>query len=474
MAGTIVHVERDQFRRELLATEDAPLVDYAASNPFSALANAENLSGQAISEFFIQAVSTSEIMPGCCISPMMRGCDDPNDDSPKLQHAAIFCGPRRDRPCRFDQVVPISFYCHHPRADPFDPTQLRSGGETMNDYQTDIYDELSSSVELLFTAQHRVFLFMILVMGRRFRILRWDRAGVISTPSVDYFEQPTIACDYLYHLCRLGDDSLGFDPTATRLRPDDVDFLRINVAALPDAKDVDHSERDLSGGDVREPFTFAYIRSLFRTSLDCDWPRHRLVVQDGGQKHDYLVGKPTFHASGTMGRGTRGYVAYECSSRRFVWLKDAWRASYKITDREGDILAKLNAAKVTNVPTLICHGDVNNQTTITADWWERQSSLLSLIHASRAGSSRLSSDTSSDPVSLSGRKRKRADDAVVDTLTMQADGSMPHAIPETTGPLRQHTHYRVVVAEVCLPLKIFQYGRQLVSIVLDCPIKKYL
>ncbi|EJF56420.1 hypothetical protein DICSQDRAFT_174936 [Dichomitus squalens LYAD-421 SS1] len=337
----------------------------------------------------------------------------------------------------------------------------------MNDDQTEIYDELSSSVELLFTAQHRVFLFMILVMGRRFRILRWDRAGVISTPPVDYFEQPTIACDYLYHLCRLGDDSLGFDPTATRLRPNDVDFLRMDVAALPDAKDVDHSERDLSEGDVREPFTFAYIRSLFRTSLDCDWPRHRLVVQDGGQKHDYLVGKPTFHASGTMGRGTRGYVAYECSSRRFVWLKDAWRASYKITDREGDILAKLNAAKVTNVPTLVCHGDVNNQTTITADWWERQSSLLSR-HASRAGSSRSSSNTSSDPISLSGRKRKRAEDAMVRTLPMQSDGSMPHAIAETTGPLRQHTHYRVVMAEVCLPLKIFQYGQQLVSIVLDC------
>ncbi len=35
------------------------------------------------------------------------------------------------------------------------------------------------------------------------------------------------------------------------------------------------------------------------------------------------------------------------------------------------------------------------------------------------------------------------------------------------GPLPQHTHYRIAVEEVCLPLDSFANGKQLVSLVLD-------
>ncbi|KAI1788214.1 hypothetical protein LXA43DRAFT_894987 [Ganoderma leucocontextum] len=370
----------------------------------------------------------------------------------------------------FNQIVPLEFRRHIPGIDPFEEIQSSAATGEVKRARAQIFKEIAASAELLFASQHRVFLFMFLVIGRRFRLLRWDRAGVLVTPSVDYFDNPAVLRNYLSRLSHLEDVSLGFDPTATRLLPSDVDSLRMDRTALPDVTDLDHSERVLDDDEGGGSVTFAFARSLFRASLASDWPRYRLQVQDGDHKRNFLVGKPAFRAGDITGRGTHGYVAFDCTSKRFVWLKDAWRLSYKVADREGDILAKLNAANISNVPTLVCHGDIADQTTITADWWERKSTLSSTAIMSSPISSSFSSSSTSLTTSgsLGSKKRKREDEPTVNTLSMQPPESTPHATNRSVGPLRQHTHYRIVVEEVCLPLKNFQYGQQLVSIVLDC------
>ena len=83
---------------------------------------------------------------------------------------------------------------------------------------------------------------MVLIMGRRFRLLRWDRSGVIVTPSVDYVEQSVLLCDCLRRLSLLNNISLRFDPTAILLWLRDPDFVRMDAAALEDPSDVDHTE----------------------------------------------------------------------------------------------------------------------------------------------------------------------------------------------------------------------------------------
>ncbi|PIL32484.1 hypothetical protein GSI_05187 [Ganoderma sinense ZZ0214-1] len=225
----------------------------------------------------------------------------------------------------------------------------------------------------------------------------------------------------------------------------------MDVAALPDPTDVSHSERQLEEKDVPHTFVFEYVRSLFRATVHCDWPRYKLQVPDGTCTREYLVGKPLFRAIDMTGRGTRGYVALDCQTGCFVWLKDAWRASYVISETEGDTLQRLNKAGVENVPTLVCHGDIFNQATATGDVWERQHSVPS---PSRRPSSPSPSTTLSASASSGSRKRKRDDGEPGSGSSFQR----PRPTVRSNCPLQQHKHYRIVVQEVCLPLRDFQCG----------------
>ena len=348
--------------------------------------------------------------------------------------------PRRGHPHWTDQKVSLQFSRYVAGADPFTPSRfgpLGSGCAETDRERKRLREQVDATAELLFAAQQRVFLFMVLIMGRRFRILRWDRAGVIVTPSVDYVEQPALLCDSLRRLSLLDDISLGFDPTTTRLRPRDTDFLRMDAAALDDPSDVDHTERSIEEGEIGDSFIFRYVRSLFRKTLSPNWPRYRLQIQDRDNARNYLVGKPLHLPSGVIGRGTRGYVALDCETDRFVWLKDAWCACDLVAEAEGDIVGKLNLAGVANVPTLVCHGHVQDHATVTSEWWE-------ITHGKRT--------SSSSPPASGGIKRKRDD----------ADGRREPC------PFRRHTHYRIAVEEVAMQLTEFRCGKQLVSITLDC------
>ena len=136
----------------------------------------------------------------------------------------LFHGPQEGTQSLVDQLVSVEI----PRAgvDPFDAMDGKPRGSYTKRAQARLYDQISTTADLLFAVQQRVFLFMILIIGRKFRVIRWDRAGTIVTPSVDYFEQPVMFCEILSRLSQLDNHALGFDPSATRIFPCDVDFLR--------------------------------------------------------------------------------------------------------------------------------------------------------------------------------------------------------------------------------------------------------
>lgn len=343
---------------------------------------------------------------------------------------AIFQDGGDNDPCLWDQIVPVEFAQPGAMgADPFNVTKPECDDGEVKDIQELSFKQISATAELLFSSQHRVSLFMLFVLGRKFRVIRWDRAGIVFTPAVDYFEDHATLCDVLSRISRLDASALGFDSSATRIFPGTAEFLQMDSAARQNSGDVDHSERDLRHGEIGGPFVFEYVRSLFRASLDADWPRHRLEVSSGAATHSYLVGKPAFCAASVAGRGTRGYIALDCHTGRFVWLKDVWRMSYMGVDREGDVLHRLNLAGIEGTPTLVCHGDVLEQVTVTSDWSGTLTTSTSPGHS---------------------------------TLPHQHDLNI-----NVCGPLRQHTHYRIAVEEVCLSFDNLVNGKQLVSLVLD-------
>ncbi|KAI1781851.1 hypothetical protein LXA43DRAFT_593736 [Ganoderma leucocontextum] len=349
----------------------------------------------------------------------------------------------------------------------------------------EVRGQITTYSELLQLIQHRVALFMLLILGRRFRLLRWDRAGVIVTKSIDYFKDPDPLCDFLWRISHLSDAALGFDPSAIRLFDSDPEWADMTQRAIALESDLDSTPRVLTldelplpGPAVERPyFVFDYVRKMFAESIaDSRWPRFKLRVSaNWGKTRDFLVGKPVFSANGAVGRATRGYVAVDCQTGRFVWLKDSWRAAYEGVEQEGLILQRLNAEpKIKDVPTLVCHGDVFGQRTITADWWERQNPLsLSSDAAGTSGTRGKKADTVA-PVPLEpaqtvtagprGVKRERGDDlqepfaSPVDDVSDFRKDSL----------IRHHKHYRLVVEEVGMPLKKFLTLHQLVQILLDC------
>ncbi|PIL27024.1 hypothetical protein GSI_10163 [Ganoderma sinense ZZ0214-1] len=340
---------------------------------FALLKSPSELPEDSISQRFITAVRTHHLTPGSTLATTLFDALPTNREAKHKVQAGIYRStdiPKRGHPRWADQKVSFQFSRYVAGIDPFEQSDFDENYTETGRERKKLREHIYATAELLFSAQHRVFLFMVLVIGRAFRLLRWDRAGVIVTPSVDYVDKPALLCDCLYRLSLLDDISLGFDPTATRLRPHDSDFLRMSAATLDDTSDVDHTERPIEEGEIGDGFVFRYVRSLFRDSLSAGWPRYRLQVQDCDDTRDFLVGKPLHFPSRVIGRGTCGYVALDCKTQRFVWLKDTWRASDLVVESEGDILAKLNLAGVANIPTLVCHGHVPDQATIANEWWE--------------------------------------------------------------------------------------------------------
>ena len=365
-------------------------------------------------------------------------------------------------PSCFDQSVPVVFTRHFVGGDPFDRAHYDDEHGEIKKERGRVLGEISAIANLLFSAQHRLFLFMVLIIGRRFRLLRLDRAGIVVSAPVDYVSDPNVLCDALQRLCALDDSSLGIDPTATRVLPGGRDFRRMDIAALKSPRDADHSERDLDT-PLTTPVTFAYARDLFDASITSGWPRYRIQIHYGDKWHDFLVGKPTFRADSVVGRGTRGYVALDCETNRFVWLKDVWRAAYAIPVPEGDMLRRLNDAGVENVPTLVCHGDVDDHVTVTADYWVPYSADPS----ARFPDSQALCPLVDSPQSIS-KKRKRTTDYEDGVVSLPSkDEKIHNSNDDSHRPLRQHKHYRIVVEEVAFPLTDFKNGKQLASLVLD-------
>ena len=457
-----------------------------------------------------KAVNDNDLMPGFTMCECGERPDPSSFDIDKQKVDAAFYHSAHaptDRTQRWpDQVIPVEFKRDESSLDPWDDSKDNISSEA-NDRKRGRGQCISYS-ELLFAIQHRVALFMLVIVGTRARFVRWDRSGTVVTRAFDYVEDWEFMCDILWRISLCSDAQLGLDPTATRLRPRDADYERMSAAAEAHPKDVDETERDLKANDIPEDgAVYKYVRTMFSESVK-SWPRYRVAVpfskvdkvgkddKDGkvgkndkdrtdskghqvgpDSKDDkatryFLIAKPTFRARGMSGRGNRGYVALDCETGKFVWLKDAWRAHYLLVDKEGDVLRRLNNAKVMNVPTVICHGDIEDQVTLTPDWWEAINPLPSPDSQSDPPSSSLPSSstsrTRSTASSSASRKRKYDHDGSEDSVP-PPKGVGTGLVPfREDCPLRLHKHYRLVEKEVGMPLTRFQSGRQLVSVVLDC------
>ncbi|KAI0660085.1 hypothetical protein C8Q70DRAFT_1105556 [Cubamyces menziesii] len=442
-----------------------------SENVFDELTEGHVLVEKDIQERFLRALDSNGLVPNHKVSASSEkpDVDDMGEFKQKVD-AAIFktnLVPGDGRPHWGDQLVPIEFKRHETNQDPFedsDDLKVDANAKT----RKEVRGQIISYAEIIFRVQHRVALFMLLVIGRNFRFLRWDRSGTIVTRAIDYVANPHILCEALWRMSLQSDEQLGVDPSATRLFPEDDDYKLMDILAGDSKHDLKDEERKLSPSELRtNPPTFAYVRELFLKSLDPKWTRYRVEVPDGDTTRTFLIGGPTFYARGMAGRGTKGFVAWDCKAGRFVWLKDAWRLDYERMDREGDILKQLNDCKVANVPTLCCHGDIRKQKTKTPDVWEAQHPILPPTSISPLPVIHESSSTNADATSSSTLIAHPSSPATSRKRSCPENDDNPSENREEC-PLRSHAHYRIVVEEVCRPLGDFTSGQQLITIVLSC------
>ena len=300
----------------------------------------------------------------------------------------------------FNIELPMECKADSTEQDPFD--EDGEDGEPEADKRKDALGQILSYAELIFQRQQRMFFFMLVFLGDFVRIVRIDHSGIFATHKINYKVHGEVLAKFLYGYSRLSAAKRGYDPTATRILPESELYNDM----------VDWGNK-VDANDPRD-----YVRALFKKSLRTSWPWWKLEVHvqpahKKGRKRRpvvqrFVVGKPHFQAPGVAGRFTRGYVALPVSANdkiardaKFVFLKDAWRVDHEDIDQEGAILQFLNEHKVKYVPTLVCHGDLG-QVTVSQDHWRE-------FHPDRE---RL--------------------------------------------PLKRHSHYRLVMKEVGLPLEEFQ------------------
>lgn len=358
--------------------------------------------------------------------------------------------------------------------DPFD--DLLGDAQTTSGQQA--CGQLASYVAHAYNHQQRTALYAFFVNRRKIRVTRWDKSGIIFTPAFDYVDNPELLCDLLWGFSLLTDKQQGLDPTAILLKPTDPEYAAMTTAAKALEMDLSDDEGTVVDFDesVDKPYVFKFQRKMFAASLDPEWPRYKLLVPGDNGPQEFLVCKPCFVAQGVLGRGTRGYVALECTTNaalecttnRLVFLKDTWRPLYDGVEQEGSTIEKLFKAGVPNIPTLVCHGDLGQKTESPTHYVMpkgRRPETRSTRQAENVPQAAAPAQPASEVLQGTKRTRKIANDRAKEALLRTSK-------PEDC-PLRKLTHYRMVVAEVCMPLSDFKYGKQLISLVNDCVLGEF-
>ncbi|TBU56134.1 hypothetical protein BD310DRAFT_1025944, partial [Dichomitus squalens] len=491
---------------------NAPKCPKHTSNPFQTLKDADSMVKRTITDRLVGAITTHELCPSLVMSRSETRPDSLEIDSTRQKVDAAFFhpqdAPKDGCPHWVDQVVPVEFK-NRKEGNKFDPFDDREQAQTDTNAKKRKASrgQIITYADLLFYLQHRVFLFMLLVIGCRFRLICWDRSGILVTRSTDYYENPQLLCEFMWRISYQPQEALGLDPTATRLtlRPNltnEMDDVLDELRKLA----VDQIPRTLDE-PLPEGYIFQYVLDMFAESIRCpEFPRYELRITDGENTHKFLVGKPAYRGSGALRGCVRGWVALDLEKKRFVWLKDTWRPWGESIEKEGDVLLRLNEAHIEGVPTVVCHGDVEEQVTVTATWWGRETAprceptpttpptgsaspcTTSLGFVSTGARVSNTVPVTENPLLDGGsqtadvletrnnekkRKRDSPEPGVPDASSQTGEGDITPPRFRADCPLQDYRHYRLAVKEVFLPLKKFQDARQLVGLVMDCIVAHY-
>lgn len=314
-----------------------------------------------------------------------------------------------------------------------------------NETRISLRDNIATAVQRCFVDQHLTAVFVVILYDSTVRLSRWDRDGVLFSKKIDYIKNLDVLPDVFRRLSMLTDEQLGYDTTVTPVLPGTTDYNLMETLSAARPDDFPLDEGTVVEGDTENASrVFACVRVTFADGLSKSksGARWRLSIPVGGDgaTHDFLVGSPfrCEYGADPDSRNGRAYLAVDCESGCFVFLKDAWRIATDegVRPREGQVLAHLNQAGVPHVPTLVCEADLQDSKTCAFF----------------------------QPPDPSNRDDDDEMDPDGDT-----DYDAVYAVDHTGNSFQPQKHYRIVTREVCVILhRAFETGPQLLSALKDC------
>ncbi|KAL7277807.1 hypothetical protein ACG7TL_008751 [Trametes sanguinea] len=288
----------------------------------------------------------------------------------------------------------------------------------LDDTSREVLEHSMAYASAAFEYQQLTHHFDVVILGSSALLGRRDRAGVVYSAKFGYKQEPAKLARFLWRVSHA-------TPEAR--------------ATIPPRRGTDYKTLEA-------------------------WKEKELAGDDYHGVKDFLVGKPTFAASGVIGRGTREYIALSISNPGTPYL-------------ESDILLYLNAKGVQNIPTALYHGDVADQRTVSQDLYQcAKPGCRAGVVVDNAAPTRevdeVVQDANGDPECVDGplvdsgtQLKDRAEENAGQSAEACHNGQLTQE--REVCPLITHRYYRLVVREVGLLLKEFPTGRILVWAVRD-------
>ncbi|KAM5541419.1 hypothetical protein V8D89_004973 [Ganoderma adspersum] len=230
--------------------------------------------------------------------------------------------------------------------------------------------ELSFLQRDVLLRQHRLFLYRVVVQRAKARFVYLDHAGIRISDEFDWTIANSFLHVFVWKLAHMTTEELGFDSTAELATVAEICVLRnaINDGGLPshiaeaaNAAFDGHCLVYMLRITVADPLpdeAFPADPPVLLPPPDTPLGHHGPRVIPKGE-HFFLVGRPHFQADRFVGRFTRGFVAFDVQAQRFCFVKDYWRPLAPHRPRpEHLIYERLHAAQTPFIATLICGGDV--------------------------------------------------------------------------------------------------------------------
>jgi hypothetical protein len=230
---------------------------------------------------------------------------------------------------------PIAFKSS-PDQDPFviNPIPSDSEHEPLNPFMNTtragrhVAGQITAYATLTLGAQYRTHVFLVLIIKKIARLIRWDRGGAVVTAPIHYDNEPFLL-DFLIRYSNANREARNHDVTVDSPTDDEA----------RNARTLD----DLAGA-----------QSLLAITMpDPDQPQ---------ETSRYIICGPCAKPDIPAGRWTRTSIAYDVRRKKRVLLKDSWRVLLDDITPEGEVYAKLYQHSVPNIPYCSRAGDVGDVT----------------------------------------------------------------------------------------------------------------